>query len=88
MTGFYISVLFTINIAIKPTLNHAKPATVVIRPVVRDETVVPGLSSKGLPPIAMFELAAIAFTHGLGSPEYKEAAERRAREQGGKKFWK
>lgn len=75
--------------AVKPTLNHAKPATKAVnRPVVRDETVVPRLSIKGPPPIAMFELAAIAFTHGLGSPEYKEAAERRAREQGGKKFWK
>ena len=70
-------------------LTRAKPATkVVTRPVIRDETVIPRFSSKGPPPIAMFELAAIAFTHGLGSPEYKEAAERRAREQSGKKFWK
>ena len=70
-------------------LNKAEPAKkVVTRPVVKDETVVPGFSSKGPPPIALFEIAAIAFTYGLGSPEYKEAVEKRAREQGGKKFWK
>lgn len=78
-----------INMVVKPTLNHAKPSITtkaVIKPM--DEVSLPSFSSKGPPPIAMFELAAIAFTHGLGSPEYKEAAERRAREQGGKKFWK
>lgn len=70
-------------------LNRAKPLTEAkARPTQTNESVLPQFSSKGPPPIALFELASIAFIYGLGSPEYQAAAEKRAAEQSEKRLWK
>lgn len=71
-------------------LTSAKPATgkATVTPAPIDEIVAPSFSSRGIPPIAMFEVAQILFAYGLNSPEFKEAAARRAREQGEKRLWK